>query len=105
VSELSGPARTRAASDSGWVAPPIVDLATARLQEGDRPWRDQRVPLVAERVRARLKQLAARLEDAEWLDGGFSAGDLLMGSVLLWSRWSGIRSTALRDAATEPGPG
>jgi len=41
-------------------------------------------------VRARLNQLAARLSDADWLDGGFSAGDLLMVSVLLRLRPSGL---------------
>jgi glutathione S-transferase len=47
-------------------------------------------PDVEERVRSRLKQLSARLGDADWLDGAFSAGDLMMVSVLLRSRPSGI---------------
>jgi len=46
--------------------------------------------LVFDRIRARLRQLADRLGDAEWLDGRFSAGDLLMVSVLLRLRMSGI---------------
>jgi len=48
------------------------------------------MPLVEDRVRNRLKQLSARLGDADWLDGAFSAGDLMMVSVLLRSRASGI---------------
>ena len=72
------------------VEPPILEYANARLLEGDKPWSKQRVPLVADRVRSRLRELAARLGDAEWLDGGFSAGDLLMVSVLLRIRSSGI---------------
>jgi glutathione S-transferase len=72
------------------VEPPILDLAVARLVEGDRPWKAERLPLVEDRVRARLRQLAARLGDADWLDGGFSAGDLLMVSVLLRLRPSGL---------------
>jgi len=64
------------------VEPPILDLATARLLEGDKPWSKERLPLVEDRVRDRLKPLAARLGKADWLDGGFSAGDLLMVSVL-----------------------
>jgi glutathione S-transferase len=72
------------------VEPPILDLVTAKIFEGDRPWRDARLPLVEERVRARFKQLSARLGDADWLDGAFSAGDLLMVSVLLRSKSSGI---------------
>jgi glutathione S-transferase len=72
------------------VEPPIVDLSFAKVLEGDKPWAKDRLPLVQERVRARLQQLSARLGDAEWLDGAFSAGDLLMVSVLLRSRPSGI---------------
>ncbi len=64
------------------VEPPILELATARLLEGDKSWSEQRMPLVEDRVRKRLGQLSRRLGDAEWLDGGFSAGDLLMVTVL-----------------------
>ncbi len=70
--------------------PPILDLVNARLFERDKPWGDARLPLVEGRVRGRLKQLSARLKDAEWLDGAFSAGDLMMASVLLRLRASGI---------------
>jgi glutathione S-transferase len=70
--------------------PPILDLTTVRIVEGDKPWSKERLPLVQERIRARLAQLAARLGDAEWLDGAFSAGDLLMVSVLLRLRPSGM---------------
>jgi glutathione S-transferase len=72
------------------VEPPILELSIARVFEGDKPWRDARMPLVEERVRGRLRQLSARVGDAEWLDGAFSAGDLMMVSVLLRSRPSGI---------------
>jgi glutathione S-transferase len=73
------------------VEPPILELATARLLEGDKPWSQQRMPLVEDRVRGRLGQLSRRLGDADWLDGGaFSAGDLIMVSVLLRSRSSGL---------------
>jgi glutathione S-transferase len=72
------------------VEPPILELANARLLEGDKPWSRERLPLVQGRVRDRLKQLSDRLADAEWLDGAFSAGDLMMVSVLLRLRSSGI---------------
>jgi glutathione S-transferase len=72
------------------IEPPILDIFTARILEGDKPWAAERLPLVLDRVRARLKQLAARLGDADWLDGEFSAGDLLMVSVLLRARPSGV---------------
>src|SRR5215813_155586 len=65
-------------------------LATARLQERDKPWHEERLPLVEERVRGRLNQLSTRLGDPDWLDGAFSAGDLMMVSVLLRLKSSGI---------------
>lgn len=72
------------------VEPPILEFVTAKIFESDRSWSKERVPLVADRVRARLKQLSARLGTADWLDGAFSAGDLMMVSVLLRLRPSGI---------------
>jgi glutathione S-transferase len=72
------------------VEPPILDLTIARLVEGDRPWAEDRLPLVQDRIRARLGPLSDRLGDADWLDGGFTAGDLLMISVLLRLRTSGL---------------
>jgi glutathione S-transferase len=72
------------------VEPPILDLVVAKFQEGDKPWARERLPLVEDRIRQRLVQLSARLGDAEWLDGAFSAGDLMMVSVLLRLRPSGI---------------
>ncbi|MDD5267703.1 MAG: glutathione S-transferase family protein [Methylococcales bacterium] len=72
------------------VEPPILELATAKLLEGDKPWSKERLPLVEDRVRDRLKQLSARLGSANWLDGAFSAGDLMMVSVLLRLKLSGI---------------
>jgi glutathione S-transferase len=72
------------------VEPPILELVTARILEGDKPWARDRLPLVMDRIRDRLRQLSARLGDANWLDGAFSAGDLLMVSVLLRLRASGL---------------
>src|SRR6476469_9635862 len=72
------------------VEPPILELVTAKILEGDQPWRAARLPLVEDRVRDRLRPLSARLGDADWLDGAFSAGDLMMVSVLLRLRSSGI---------------
>ena len=72
------------------VEPPILDLVVAKLLEGDKPWAKERMPLVMERVRVRLKQLSARLGESEWLDGSFSAGDLMMVHVLIRLRASGI---------------
>ncbi|MDC8012767.1 glutathione S-transferase family protein [Tahibacter soli] len=72
------------------VEPPILEFFNAKVVERDKPWAAERLPLVADRVRDRLRQLSARLGDADWLDGDFSAGDLMMASVLLRTRPSGI---------------
>ncbi|MDR3470827.1 MAG: glutathione S-transferase family protein [Devosia sp.] len=72
------------------VEPPILDLSTAKILEGDKPWTQQRLPLVMDRIHVRLGQLSVRLGDADWLDRGFSASDLMMVSVLLRLRMSGI---------------
>jgi glutathione S-transferase len=72
------------------VEPPILERETAKLLEGDKTWYEERLPLVENRVRDRLDQLSSRLGDADWLDGTFSAGDLMMVSVLLRLKSSGI---------------
>ena len=72
------------------VEPPILDLQTTRFLEGDKTWYEQRLPVVEDRIRARLGELSSRLGDADWLDGAFSAGDLMMVSVLLRLRASGM---------------
>ncbi|WP_426340722.1 glutathione S-transferase family protein [Pseudoduganella sp. S-14] len=81
------------------VEPPILEIVIAKFQEGDKPWSKERLPLIMDRIRTRLGQLSARLGDAEWLDGDFSAGDLLMVSVLLRARPSGILNEFPRLAA------
>jgi glutathione S-transferase len=69
---------------------PILDLSYGKFTEGGKPWYEDRLPLVEDRVRDRLGPLSARLGDADWLDGAFSAGDLMMVSVLLRLRESGL---------------
>jgi glutathione S-transferase len=72
------------------VEPPILELANARLLEADKPWNKERLPLVEDRVRNRLRQLSTRLGDSDWLESAFSAGDLMMVSVLLRLKASGL---------------
>jgi glutathione S-transferase len=72
------------------VEPPILDLQVTRLLEGDKPWYEQRLPIVEDRIRDRLGELAGRLGDADWLDGVFSAGDLMMVAVLFRLKPSGL---------------
>ncbi len=64
------------------VEPPIVDLGMATLLERDKAWYEERLPILEDRVHVRLGELSARLGDADWLDAAFSAGDLLMVTVL-----------------------
>lgn len=72
------------------VEPSILEIVVVKFAEGDKPWSKERMPLVFDRIRQRLRPLSARLGDADWLDGEFSAGDLIMVSVLLRLRMSGI---------------
>jgi glutathione S-transferase len=72
------------------VEPPILDRETARLLEGDKTWYEQRLPVVEDRIRDRLGELSGRLGNADWLDGAFNAGDLLMVAVLLRLKASGM---------------
>jgi glutathione S-transferase len=72
------------------VEPPILDLQTTKFLEGDKTWFEQRLPVVENRIRDRLGELSVRLGDADWLDGAFSAGDLMMVAVLLRLKASGM---------------
>jgi glutathione S-transferase len=72
------------------VEPPILELTVAKIVEGGESWSEKRLPLVRDRVTKRLAELSTRLGDAEWLDGEFSAADLLMVSVLLRTQASGL---------------
>jgi glutathione S-transferase len=72
------------------VEPPIVDRSMAILLERDKSWHQERLPMLDDRVRARLGELSVRLGDADWLDGAFSAGDLLMVTVLRRLDGSGL---------------
>jgi len=67
----------------GTVEPPIVERSMAALFERDKPWFEARQPMLEDRVRQRLGELSRHLGDSEWLDGAFSAGDLMMVHVLL----------------------
>jgi glutathione S-transferase len=70
--------------------PPILDREVTALVERDQVWFAQRMQLTEQRIRARLEQLSSRLGNAEWLDGAFSAGDLMMVGVLMRLGSSGL---------------
>ncbi|MET0347588.1 MAG: glutathione S-transferase family protein [Methyloceanibacter sp.] len=64
------------------VEPPIFERSLAKILERDEPWHERRLRVLEDGIRKRLTALSDRLGDAEWLDGAFSAGDLLMVTVL-----------------------
>lgn len=72
------------------VEPPLVDREMVTLMERDKPWYEQRLPLVEARARKPLGELSSHLGDAEWLEGAFHTGDLLMVAVLFRSKGSGF---------------
>jgi len=69
---------------------PILDFAYGRFTEGKKPWYEERLAMVKDRIRDRLKQLIERLGKSEWLDSAFSAGDLMMVHVLQRLKPSGM---------------
>ena len=89
-----GPARERAVmwifAALNTVEPPIVEHEIATYFERDKPWRGEHLSMVEERVRGRLGDLADRLGDGAWLDGDFSAADLMMVLVLRRLEGSGL---------------
>ena len=72
------------------VEPPIVEREAAGYAERDKPWHKERLPMLEDRIRTRLSELSDRLADSDWLDGAFSAGDLLMVTVLRRLEGSGL---------------
>ena len=72
------------------VEPPVFERSLARVLERDAPWYAQRLQVLEDSIRKRLGGLATRLGDADWLDGAFSAGDLLMVTVLRRLQGSGL---------------
>jgi glutathione S-transferase len=72
------------------VEPPILERAAATLVEHDKTWYEERLPILEDRVRVRLGELSGRLGDADWLHDAFSAADLLMVTVLLRLKASGM---------------
>jgi len=81
------------------IEPPILDMTTARLFERDQPWAEARMPLVVERLKKPLTQLSNWLDDSEWLEGTFTAGDLMMVHVILRLKPSGFLNEFPRLAA------
>jgi len=64
------------------IEPPIVEREQVEYVEADKPWYSERLPIMEDRIRHRLDELSRRLGDADWLDGAFSAADIMMVTVL-----------------------
>lgn len=71
------------------IEPPIVEWSAAWLMERDKPWYADRLPMLEARIDARIGDLSRRLGEAEWLDGDFSAADVMMVTVLRRAETSG----------------
>jgi glutathione S-transferase len=72
------------------VEPPIFDRALTKILDRDEPWCERRLRVLEETIRRRLDSLSARLGGGDWLDGAFSAGDLMMVTVLRRLEGSGV---------------
>ncbi|MEQ8993952.1 MAG: glutathione S-transferase family protein [Pseudomonadales bacterium] len=72
------------------IEPPIVEREIVRYLERSEPWFEQRLLAVENRIRVRLTDLSRRLGTADWLDGAFSAGDLMVVDVLRRLNGSGL---------------
>jgi glutathione S-transferase len=73
------------------IEPFVQQLAVVDVFEADRDWSKARRPKVIDDLKARLGDLETALDGKEWLDGvGFTAGDLLMVSVLRALRGTGV---------------
>jgi Glutathione S-transferase len=64
------------------VEPPIIEREATILVEKDKPWFNERLPMLDKRVHTRLNDLSNQLGDSDWLNGDFCAGDILMVTVL-----------------------
>jgi len=72
------------------IEPPIVDRDVVEYFEAGKSWQGERFAMVDQRIRDRLRQLSARLGDGDWLDGDFSAADIIMAHVLRRLEGSGL---------------
>jgi len=72
------------------VEQPIIDRQNAMFGERGKTWQGEHMAMIDDRIRVRLRELSARLGEAEWLDGAFSAGDLLMVHALQRVKPSGL---------------
>ncbi|MBN9084582.1 MAG: glutathione S-transferase [Rhizobiales bacterium 62-17] len=72
------------------VEPPIFERTMAMILERDEAWYAPRLQSLETNIRKRLSALSAHLGQADWLDGSFTAGDLMMATVLLRLKDSGL---------------
>lgn len=73
--------------------PPIMDRSMATIFEATETWSAPRLPGIDTRIAERLQGASDRLGAAEWFTGRFSAGDLMMVSVLRIIEGEGLIET------------
>jgi glutathione S-transferase len=64
------------------IEPPLVEYSMSAVFERDKSWFGERQPMLEQRLRTKLADLSTRLGEADWLERSFSAGDLVMITVL-----------------------
>jgi glutathione S-transferase len=72
------------------IEPRVQALTELDLFYADEAWAVERRPVLLERATARLADLAKALHGREYLEGRFTAGDLLMATVLRIPRHTGL---------------
>ena len=83
------------------VEPAASDILACDAFEADKPWaKDRRAP-VEQTMHGRLSDLARALGDRDWLDGSFTAGDLIMVSVLRQLRHTDLVAEHANLAASQ----
>lgn len=70
--------------------PYVQQLATIDLFSAGEDWAKARRPEVVKTIQGRLRRIADHLGDKEWLEGSFTAGDLMMVTVLRILRGTGL---------------
>jgi glutathione S-transferase len=73
-----------------YIEPPVQELALIHLAYSDQEWTKARKPMLEEWVSKRLSQLAKVLDGKDWLEGRFTAGDLMMVTVLRMLKGTGL---------------
>ncbi len=72
------------------IEPFVVDFASAAFFHADTAWGQARAPSARQALDQRLADLSRWLEGRDWLEGRFTAGDLMLATVLRILRQSDV---------------